>query len=156
MNKTFKKILIGLGIIGGIGLLGYLTLFALVWYQFNVGCGMDDGPFEAIKIDKKEFSKTAETFKLNKGKLILDNRHDTLSPILTYVVDNKIKWTLDTDVRNTKGYEYCRISSINDLKVIESSNELELEFYAVWTYGAESGSMNIEKEGGDNKFCLSW
>lgn len=156
MNKILKKTIIGIGIISAIGIIGYLILFSLVWYQFNVGCGLDDGPFEAIKIEKCDYSENIETYNLKEGKLILDNRHDTLSPIITYLVANKVKWTLDTDVRNTSGYETCRISSINNLKIEEHSKELNLTFYAVWTYGAESGSMNIEKSNGENKFCLSW
>ncbi|WP_299122449.1 hypothetical protein [uncultured Tenacibaculum sp.] len=156
MKKIILNISIIIAIISGIFLIGYLFIAINVWYQFNVGCGMDDGPFEAVKINKIELSEKTEIFKLENGVLILDNRNDTLSPILMYKKNNTIKWVLDTDVRSTKGYENCRISSINDLKINESSKGLNLKFYALWTYGAERGSMNIEKKNGDNKFCLSW
>ncbi|SDY07998.1 hypothetical protein SAMN05444411_12010 [Lutibacter oricola] len=156
MNKIVKKTLIGITIIIAIGVIGYTILHGIVWYQFNVGCGMDDGPFKAIKIENHLITDNHKIYKLKKGELILDNRNDSLSPIILYKEKGKIEWILDTDVRNTKGYETCRISSINDLKIINDSNKIEIEFYAVWTYGAESGWMKIDKNGGDNKFCLSW
>ena len=58
MNKTLKRVIIGLVIVGGTVALGYLALVGIVWYQFNVGCGMDDGPFNAVKIEQIEFSGT--------------------------------------------------------------------------------------------------
>lgn len=157
MNKTFKKILIGFGIIAGICVIGYLSLVGLVWYQFNVGCGFDDGPFEAIKIDQIEITDNAEEFILSKnGKLILDNRNDTLSPIFTLIEGGKVKWTLDTDTRNTIGYESTRIWKISNVKIENASDPIKLVFTGYWTYGAENGSMKIDRGDGDNSFCLSW
>ncbi|WP_299007479.1 hypothetical protein [uncultured Tenacibaculum sp.] len=157
MNKTFKKILIGVGIIAGIGITGYLGLIGVVWYQFSVGCGMDDGPFEAVTIKPIEITKNAKEFQLAKnGKLILENRNDTLSPTLTLIENGKVKWTLDTDTRNTKGYESTGIWEISNVIITKDSDPIKLRFTGHWTYGAEAGSMEIDRDNGDNKFCLSW
>ena len=157
MNKTLKRILIGVGIIAGIGITGYLGLVGLVWYQFNVGCGMDDGPFEAVNIKPIEITENTKEFQLAKnGKLILENRNDTLSPILTLIENGKVKWTLDTDTRNTNGYESTRIWEINNVSVEKKTDPIKLTFTAHWTYGVERGSMRIDRDNGDNKFCLSW
>jgi hypothetical protein len=49
-------------------------------YSFTSGCGMDDGPFNAVLIDPIEISDSAQVFELlNNGKMILENRNDTLS-----------------------------------------------------------------------------
>ncbi len=156
MNKTLKKIFISIGIILGIGVVGTLIFIGVISYQITSGCGMDDGPFEAIKINPIEYSKNHKKFKLEDGILILDNRNYDQSPIISYIENNKTIWTLDTDVKNTPGYETCEINAINDLKVSESWEEINLSFYASWTYGGERGSMEIDKSDGDNSFCLSW
>ncbi len=157
MNKTFKKILIGIGIIAGIGIAGYLVLLALVWNMFSSGCGMDDGPFEAVLIDPIELTESSQQFDLsNNGKLILENRNDTLSPILTLIENGKVKWTLDTDTRKTKGYESTRIWEISNVTIEKKSDPIKLVFTGHWTYGAEHGSMEIDRDDGDNSFCLSW
>ncbi len=157
MNKTFKKILIGIGILAGIGIIGYLVLVASVWHMFNVGCGMDDGPFKAALIDPIEISEHAQEFYLsNNGKLILENRNDTLSPILTLIENGKVKWTLDTDVRNTEGWESTRIWEISNVRIENKTDPIKLVFIGHWTYGAERGSMEIDRDDGENDFCLSW
>ena len=110
MNRTLKKILIWTASIIGIGIIGYLGFVGYVVYSITSGCGMDDGPFEAVLIEPILISDSSQTLNLSdNGQLILENRNDTLSPILTLIENGKVKWTLDTDVRNTKGYETCRI-----------------------------------------------
>ena len=92
MEETIKKILIWTASIIGIGVIGYLAFVAYVVYSFTSGCGMDDGPFKAVRIEQIVISDSAETFDLsNNGKLILENRDDTLSPILTLIENGKIK-----------------------------------------------------------------
>jgi len=157
MNKTIKKILIGIGVLTGIGIAGYLVLVALVWHMLNVGCGMDDGPFEAVIIEPIELSENAQEFDLsNNGKLILENRNDTLSPILTLVENGKVKWTLDTDTRNTEGFESTFIWKISRVTITENTDPIKLNFAGHWIYGVEAGSMEIDRDDGDNSFCLSW
>ncbi len=110
MNKSSKKIFIWTVSILGIGAITYLGFVAYVIFSMTSGCGMDDGPFKAIKTNPIKITQTSERFKLSKGgELFLTNRNDTLSPILTLIENGKIIWTLDTDVGNTKGYETCRI-----------------------------------------------
>jgi len=157
MNSTLKTFLIVAGVIAGIGVGGYLMLYIFVWYIFNIGCGFDDGPFEAVLIEPIEFTEHAEKFDLsNDAKLILENRNDTLSPIITLIENGKVKWTLDTDTRNTKGYEKTRIWNISNVKVSNGTDPIELRFTGHWTYGSEFGSMRIDRNDGDNSFCLSW
>lgn len=157
MNKTVKKIIIWTASIIGIGVIAYLGFVAYVVYSLTSGCGMDDGPFKAITITPIEITETSERFKLSKGgELILTNRNDTLSPILTLIEDGKVIWTLDTDVRNTKGYETCRIWEISNVTITKDTNPIKIRFTGHWTYGAEAGSMEIDRENGENSFCLSW
>ncbi len=157
MNKTVKKILICTASIIGIGVIGYIGFIGYVLYTFNSGCGMDDGPFNAVLIDQIELTDTAEQFDLSdNGKLILENRNDTLSPIITLIENGEIKWTLDTDTRNTKGYESTRIWEISNVTITKDSDPIILRFKGLWTYGAEAGSMEIDREDGENSFCLSW
>ena len=157
MNKTVKIILILTVSIMGIGIMGFIAFVGYVIFSFTSGCGMDDGPFEAVRIDSIEISDFVQTYDLSgNGKLILDNRSDTLSPILTLIEEGKVKWTLDTDVRYTKGYETCRIWEISNVIVRKDSDPIKLSFTGHWTYGTEAGSMEIDRDDGDNSFCLSW
>jgi len=156
MNKTIKRILIWTASIIGLGIIGYIGFTIYVVYLFTSGCGMDDGPFEAVQIEQQILSDSTQAFELNGGHLILDNRSDTLSPILTLVENGKVKWTLDTDVRNTKEYESCRIWEIKNVTINKGSNPIKISFTAYWTYGAEAGFMEIDRKDGDNWFCLSW
>ncbi|PKH52173.1 hypothetical protein CXF68_16390 [Tenacibaculum sp. Bg11-29] len=157
MNKTLKNILIGFTVITGIGIIGYLALVALVWYQFNIGCGIDDGPFKAVIVAQIEITKSAKEFDLSdNGILMLENRNDTLSPILTLIEKGKVKWTLDMNTKNTKGYESTNIWRISNISVEKKTDPIKLFFTGHWTYGAEHGSIEIDREDGDNKFCLSW
>ncbi|WP_028890469.1 hypothetical protein [Tenacibaculum ovolyticum] len=157
MNKTFKKILTGIAIISGIGIVSYLTLVSLVWYQFNVGCGMDDGPFKAVIVTPSEITKNAKEFDLSdNGILMLENRNDTLSPTLTLIEKGKVKWTLDMNTQNTKGYESTNIWKISNVSFEKKTDPIKLLFTGHWTFGAEQGSMEIDRENGNNKFCLSW
>ena len=157
MNKTTKKILIWTFSIIGIGILGYIGFVGYVMYTFASGCGMDDGPFNAVLIEQTNISENSEIFELkNNGILILDNRTDSLSPTLTLKENGIVKWTLDTDTRNTKGYESTRIWKISNVTITKKTDPIKLNFAGHWTYGAEAGSMEIEREDGENSFCLSW
>ena len=99
----------------------------------------------------------AQIFNLSEnGKLILENRNDTLSPILMLIEKEQVKWTLDTDVRNTEGYETCSIWEIRNVSITKDTDPVKLRFTGYWTYGAEEGFMEINREDGDNSFCLSW
>lgn len=157
MNKTVKKIIIWTASIIGVGVICYFGFVAYVLYSFTSGCGMDDGPFSAVKTTPIEISQTSESFKLSEnGELILTNRSDTLSPILTLIENGEVKWTLDTDVRNTKGYESCRIWELSNVTITKDTDPIKLRFTGHWTYGGEAGSMEIDRENGENNFCLSW
>ncbi|MGB1308540.1 MAG: hypothetical protein ACPG6B_06495 [Oceanihabitans sp.] len=157
MNKTTKKILIWIFSIIGIGIIGYISFVGFVMYTFASGCGIDDGPFNAILVEETIISGNSKIFELkNNGILILDNRTDSLSPTLTLKENGIIKWTLDTDTRNTKGYESTRIWKISNVTITKKSDPIKLNFAGHWTYGAEAGSMEIDRENGENRFCLSW
>ena len=157
MNRIPIKILIWIVSIIGIGI---ITYFIYVVMTFNFGydgeCGMDDGPFKGILIDKIKKSEFAQVYELKSGQLILENRNDTLSPILSLVENGITKWTIDTDVRNTIGNENSRIWEISNVTIINKTDPIELNFIGHWTYGAEFGSMTIDRNNGNNKFCLSW
>jgi len=157
MNRTTKKILIWTFSIIGIGIIGYIGFVGYVMYTFASGCGMDDGPFNAVIINQTQISENSEIFELeNNGVLILDNRTDSLSPTLTLKENGIVKWTLDTDTRNTKGYESTRIWKISNVTVTKNTDPIKLNFAGHWTYGAEAGSMEIDRDDGENSFCLSW
>ncbi|WP_347374580.1 hypothetical protein [Aequorivita sp. Q41] len=157
MKKTTKKILIWVASIVGFGIIGYLSFVGYVIYSLTRGCGMDDGPFNAVLINQIKISENSEMFDLkNNGILILDNRTDSLSPTLTLKENGIVKWTLDTDTRNTKGYESTRIWKIRNVTVLKNTDPIKLNFTGHWTYGREAGSMKIDREDGENSFCLSW
>ena len=67
-----------------------------------------------------------------------------------------MKWILDTDTRNTQGYESTRFWEISNVTIIRDADPIKLRFTAHWTYGAEAGTTEIERENGENSFCLSW
>lgn len=156
MNKTYKIILTWFLLI----ILFFIFYFGYGVYSFAndlSGCRMNDGPFEAILTEETAISNNSEKFNLNDNEiLILDNRADSLSPTLTLKENGIVKWTLDTDTRNTEGYETTRIWEISNLKIIENTDTIKLEFIGHWTYGAEAGLMEIDRKSGENKFCLSW
>ena len=91
MNKTAKKILIWITSIIGIGVIGYVLFAGYVVYTLSSGCGTNNGPFEAVLIEKIELTEKAQQFELSEnGKLILENRNDTLSPIITLIENGKV------------------------------------------------------------------
>ncbi len=156
MNKKLKRILIVISSILGLGVLAYLGFVIMMYYTFTVGCGMDDGPFEAEIIKEYKSTENQNVFKLKEGELIIDNRNDTLSPIILLKEKGKAKWILDTDTRNTKGYEYTRIWEISNVTIEKETSEIHLSFVGHWTFGAERGKITIDRKDGENKFCLSW
>lgn len=118
---------------------------------------MDDGPFKAILIDPIQISDSAQIHSLSRGReLIIESRSDSLSPIITLIEEDKVKWTLDTDVRNTEGYERDKIWEINDVEIIKDKGKIKFTFIGNWTMGAEAGYMEIKRRTGENYFCLSW
>ena len=154
MNKTIKGIIIWTIAIIGSSILLFLGYF---YYMFPFGCGMDDGPFEAKLIAPIEYSDSAFVIDLSENaQILIENRTDTLSPVIILLVQDEIKWTLDTDTRNTPGYENTRIWELDHIEITDSTDPIRLTFYANWTYGFERGSMNIDKTDGGNQFCLSW
>jgi len=152
--KKILTITLITAILGFFGYFGYEIYSLFSWIEN--GCGFDDGPFKAVLIDKNETSDSVKIFQLENGQLILENRSDTLSPLLSLMENEKLIWTLDTDVRNTTGFESCRIWEISKIKIINGSNPIKLQFLGHWTYGIEHGSMEIDRKSGDNSFCLSW
>ncbi len=134
-----------------------MGLVAYVIQTIGNGCGMDDGPFHAVPVRVMEPSENAQIFNLaENGKLVLDNRNDTLSPVITWIEYGKIKWSLDMDTRHTKGYETTRLWKMSHVTNINNTNPIKLHFTGHWTYGAEAGYLEINRENGENHFCLSW
>ena len=156
MNPAIKKILLWTISILGIGFLVYVGFLGVIYYQFTSGCGMDDGPFEAVVLTNYKVSDSANKFKIENGELFVDNRNDTLSPIITLVENGNVKWSLDTDTRNTEGYENTRIWKISNVQINKNTDPIRFSFTGHWTYGAEHGSMKINRGDGENDFCLSW
>jgi len=116
---------------------------------------MDDGPFYAERINNVKFSESIQAFNLSGRTLILDSRSEDLSPILAFEKNGKSLWVLDTDVSNTSGYETTRIWEISSVK-IQDGPKIQMKFIGHWTFGAEAGTMEIDKKNGKNSFCLSW
>ncbi|MFY0687581.1 MAG: hypothetical protein JXQ90_10480 [Cyclobacteriaceae bacterium] len=157
MNITIKKILIWTVSIIGIGVIGYFGFIGYGIYLFLSGCGLDDGPFEAVLIDEIELTEEGLQFDLSdNGALIIENRSDTLSPVITLIENGKVKWTLDADTRHTKGYESTRLWEVSNLTITQDTDPIEMSFTGHWTYGGEEGAMEIDRDDGENSFCLSW
>lgn len=156
-KKTLKRIAIWIASIVGVCLVVYLGLVFYVVYSFSGGCGMDDGPFIAVKTKPVKITKTSERFPLSDGgELVITNRQDALPPVLTLLERGKVKWTLNTDVRNTDGYQTSTIREVYNVSILQDTDPIKLKFTANWTGGAEAGSINIDRESGENSFCLSW
>jgi hypothetical protein len=155
MKLTLKKIIIWTSIIIGLGIFGYIGFVGYVIVSITNGCGMDDGPFEAVIVDDILITDSIQVFNLDNGELILYNRNDSLSPILTLIENEHVIWNLDMDVSQTNGYETCMLWKISNL-TITNGNPIRLSFTGHWTYGAEAGSMKINRKTGKNSFCLSW
>ena len=156
MKKFRKRLLIVLISIFGLGIILYVGFEILMYYTFTVGCGMDDGPFQAKIINEYKSTENLKTFKLSEGNLIIDNRNDTLSPIISLKEKGITKWIIDTDTRNTEGYEKTRIWEISDVIIEKDKKEIKLSFIGHWTFGSERGKITIDRKNGENKFCLSW
>ena len=136
---------------------GIYLFFVFMAFDSIGPCGFDDGPFKAVMIDNLPASGSVQSFELkDNGQLMLYNRADSLSPLLALVENGVTQWTLDTDVRNTKGYETYRIWEISGVTITQGTDPIQLSFIGHWTYGAEAGSMEIDRKTGDNSFCLSW
>ena len=104
-----------------------------------------------------DMSDAAESLDLSDGgTLILDNRSNSLSPILSLHENGEVKGTLELDVSNTKGYETDRFWEISRLKIRKGSDPVKLRFTAHWSYGKKLGAMEIDRESGANSFCLGW
>lgn len=114
-------------------------------------CGFDDGPFTAIPSDSIAKASDSKVFELkNDGVLCIDNRIDTLPPVISFYEEELLKWSVVMDLEN------WRIDSIYSIEVSKDKALIKLEFIASWSFGNEFGSMRIDRYSGDNSFCLSW
>ncbi len=159
MKSHKKKIWIIIGtVFGGFFLYGLYHVVGFFFWLESVGpCGFDDGPFEAMIIKEAIVSDSAIVFDIsNNGQLLVENRADSISPILVLRESNEMKWIIDLDVSKTEGYESTRIWKISNVNVINDSDPIELGFLGHWTYGIEYGSIEIDRSTGRNSFCLSW
>lgn len=120
-------------------------------------CGFNDGPFKATVIEYAAITESAVLYDISdQAQLLIENRVDSLSPIIALKEAGELQWVLDTDVRNTEGYESARIWEISHVTVVNGTDPIELNFLGHWTYGVEQGSIEIDRDTGDNSFCLSW
>lgn len=156
MNKTIP-------IVSGVLFTAVLIAVGIYVYKthdaFNQldPCGIDDGPFKAILADPIQLSDSAQSFILSdNGQLILDNRTNDQSPILTIMENGERKWTLDLNIANTRGYENYRFYRISQLRVKNDLTVIKLRFAGHWSYGIKTGTMEIARSDGGNYFCLSW
>ena len=136
----------------------YVIFTGIVIYRlFHAGCGMDDGPFKAILIEPIEISDSAQVYLISRnGRLVIENRNDSLSPIIMLLENEEIKWALDTDVGITEVYELDELWEISDVEIFKDRRKIKLNFIGDWTMGAERGYMEIKRRNGENCFCLSW
>lgn len=138
-------------------IIAYFIYIAYAVSSFVGECGLDDGPFKATLIEPITNSKTAQRFDLADSHiLIVENRTDSLSPIITLIKNDKTIWTLDMDTSKTEGYETTEIWNISNVNITKDSDQIELNFLSFWTSGYEAGWMEIDRDSGENKFCLSW
>ncbi len=157
----FKKITFTIIIIMVLSFLIYVgyVIFGFISFSNTFDkCGMNDGPFTAQKIES-EFIENKNDINLkleNKYTLIIQNRTDSLSPLITLKKSDKVEWTLDTNVRFTQSFESSFLSRIENVTVEKSTEFIELRFTGYWTYGAESGYIRINRNTAENFFCLSW
>ena len=157
MNQTIKKAIIWIATIIGISLIGYGVVVTYFLHTLNRGCGFDDGPFVAVVIDTIILSPDAQEFEIShQGKLIINNRKSSKSPIISLVENEKVKSSLDMDTRNTLGYEATTLQKLSEVVITRKNNPIEMKFISHWTFGAEVGSMEINRKNGENTFCLSW
>lgn len=156
MKIQLKKIIIWIAAAIGLGIVGYIGFTIYVFFMLTSGCGMDDGPFNAMIVDHYELSDSIEIFEIDSGHLILDNRNDTLSPMIIIEENGEDKFIFDMDVRNTKGFKSYRIWEISNLSIVDGGQKIRLRFTGHWSYGAEAGYMEINRKNGKNNFCLSW
>lgn len=151
--KDKLTLLAGLIYLGFIGFLGYGVYIFLVLFT----CGLDDGPFEAELINPIEIPEVAEKIYIeNYGILHVDNRTDSLSPVLTLVKKGKIVWSLEMDLARTKGFENSFLEKISQIRWSIDDDDFYMDFVANWDFGNERAWMTINLDDGDNCFCLSW
>ena len=136
-----------------------VSYFTYVFSNFLEGmseCGTDDGPFEAVFVSYSEVSDEAKVFQLaHNYQLYLDNRTDSLPPLLILKRNDSIHWSLNMNTQNTKGYENTHLTRLSQVTIKENDKNIDLKFNALWTFGSESGNMRIDRESGNNWFCLS-
>lgn len=125
-------------------------------YSIFFGCGFDDGPFKAVLTTEEIRVDSAEVFQINTEEILLDNRSDSLPPLVGFKSDGEMNWVLDLDLKNTKKYDHCSISRLYNVEVQDYGDSFGLVFTAVWTYGHERGRMTVKKRTAKNHFCLSW
>jgi len=136
-----KKIIIWIVSIIGISIIVCIGFFAYIIKS------LDYGPFHATKIEPIEISDNVMRFQLSEnGEFIIDNRIDTLSPVLTFIENRTIKWTLEMN----------EITEIGDVSITSID---PIRFYFIWfnthSYGVDRGRMKINKRTGKNKFYLN-
>ncbi len=156
MKITIKRIIILLTVSIAACLIIYLFFVGYALYSLSSGCGMDDGPFIATRVNNTDPHGKFESFEIDNGILVICNRNDSLPPVIYLIENNMIIWTLEMDVSKNKGYEDSRIFSINEISITAKSDPVEMTFTSCWSYGCERGSMEINRKTGENEFCLSW
>lgn len=119
------------------------------------GCGMDDGPFEATRVDVVIPRDSATVIGIEDGELLIWNG-DSLSPLVGLTEQGRLLWTLEMDVSRLENFSNCMLWEVSDVTLQKDADPIEMTFIGDWTYGAERGWMEIDRTDGSNEFCLSW
>lgn len=137
MNRTVKRILIGIGAVAGIGAVVYLVLVVRAIHAISSGCGMDDGPFHAARIDTAIPRDSATVYVIEDGELLIWNRQ-ALPPQVGLMEQGQTVWTLEMDVR-AETDSGAMLWKIDNVTIETDSDPIKLDFTGYWTFGAEHG-----------------
>jgi hypothetical protein len=154
MNRTLKRTLVAAAALAGVVVVVYLILVARAIHVISSGCGMDDGPFHATKINTAIPRDSAAIYEVDDGELLIWNR-DTRPPRIGLIEHGRSKWTLEMDVR-TETDSGAMLWQVENVTIEKASDPIKLDFTGHWTFGAEHGWMTIDREDASNEFCLSW
>jgi hypothetical protein len=119
--------------------------------------GFDDGPFYGqVYTDGVTGLEASDRLPYRAGELVIYNRRAQSPPLLTYEVDDELRWAVALDVSQTPEFSEFQLFEVQDPTLLYGILRDRIDFTGVWTFGTERGRAYLWKWGGFQRFYLSW
>ena len=118
--------------------------------------GMQDGPFYGQRYGGSlDVENASHRLPYRQGELLIYNRQDDEAPILTYQIEDDVRWATVLNVQKRGRYADYQIAAMKDPELAYGILRDRLNFRATWNFGEEHGRAYLWKAGRLHRFFLS-